>query len=416
MHRSHGLRSEQGSLTMVILLSIVVAGLLVVMFAQVQTTQRTVRGDRDYNAAIQVADAGLQSAFTHITSADPATLPGVGSKLTSSDVEGDPSVSGGEFEWEAYRVTTRRWEIRSEGSFRDRTRTVEASFGPRPLFWTALYGHTGLTGNFPANTNANRPSWHSSVGITTGIGAFNSHTGQILTGDVPVVAGTSDAGRCGFNPSPSGLDRVMFGTGPLQGCDEKAEPLPEFPDLGQIAFDPGGVCDPATDVPNRETVYTNELVRGTIYCFDVWAIPSGHQVLVSGEGSERVEVYIRDTISMAGNGVSARKLINVSPTSGPPRASDLVIFFAGAGEKVETQNNNHVWFAAAIYAPKRTCQFGTQTILYGAAICNDINLHGGGGWNFHYDVTTQDIFQDEEIIIQGWREELGSTSGFSWGS
>jgi hypothetical protein len=414
MHRFRGVRGEQGSLTMVILLSIVVAGLLVVMFAQVQTTQRTVRGDRDYNAAIQVADAGLQSAFTHLTSADPSTLPPVGGSLTSADVSADTDVSGGDFEWEAVRVGGRRWQIRAEGTFRDRTRYLEAEFGPRPLFWTALYGHTGLNGNFPANTNANRPSWHSSAGITTGLGVYDSSTGEILTGDVPIVAGTSDAGNCGFKPSPAGLDEVMFGTGPLNGCDAKSEPLPEFPDLGQIAFDPGGVCDPATTVANRVTTYAGELVRGTVYCFDVWSIPSSHEVLVSGAGSQPVEVYIRDRMTMAGNGVSARKRINVSPTSGPPKASDLIIYFAGAGEKVETQNNNHVWIAAAIYAPNRTCEFGTQTILYGAAVCNDINLHGGGGWNFHYDISTQDIFQDEETVIQGWREEFRDSSGFSW--
>lgn len=429
------LRSEAASIPLVILVAIIVGGVMVVMFANTRQSQRSSAFDRDFAAAIQAADAGLQSAFTYLVAQDPDDLVPVGDVLDSVDLNGDgglpavaPEVGDGTFSWLAKRTGSQSWEIRSSGEYRGVVRVLESSFGPFDLFNTAMYGHVGLSGNYPANSpSPHTPDWHATRSFPPGIGAYDSRTGDVLVDDPDIVAGTSDAGGCAFNPAPDDLDQIMFGDGDLSGCQGRNEPLPEFPDLARQAFDTGVCSSPTAPLPTgiteREWSWSpsadGDFQRGTVYCLEGQDLvfPRAHVARLIGDPSAgHVEVYVENRLVVQGNGVPGRKYINVSQDSdGPvPAAADLRLFFADAGETINITNNNHVWMAATIYAPKRACQFGTQTILYGAATCYEITLQGGGGFRFYYDVATADLTADSVTALESWSEEGVASTSFDW--
>lgn len=429
--------SEGGSIPLAILVSIVVGGVLLVMFGNVRQSQRMSSFDRNYAAAVQVADAGLQAAFTHLIT-QPATP--VGGILESDDVAVaiPTDVGDGDYHWLAYRTGPQGWQIRSEGSYGDVTRVLEASYDLQSLFHTAMYGHVDLDGNFPANDP------HGPGHFSAGIGAYDSRTGQSVNvdnGEYDIIAGTSEVGDCSINPAPDSFDQIMYAEqgADTGGCTERRAPLPPFPDIGAKAFDEGGVCEidddgefvqsdaavlpdgPEAELVRREIGWdphtTPHFQRGTVYCLkdDDLVLPNGHQALVQGESSDQhVEVYVEGKIVMEGSGQPARREINVEKNGDPPSAVDLRLFFADAGESLNFTGNNHTWLAATIYAPQRACEFRTQMVFYGAATCYSIQIGGGGGFNFHYDIATADIDADEVLVLQGWREESTATSEFDW--
>lgn len=444
---------EAGSLPMVILAAIVLGGLVVVMFGQTRAAQVSSRTDRDHHEAIQTADAGVQAALTYISTREPDTLPDVGQELTSDEVKVELAttdasedvkqmlVGDTEFEWIALRTGSLSWEVRATGHAGGVSRIVEASFGPRQLFDTAMWAEHKLDGNMPGNYSAGTaPDWTSSGGYDKGFGAYHSGTGQV-DDDAEIIAGTG--GTCEFDPAPDDMIEAHYGNQyDTSGCDEHNDPMPPHEDYGRKAFESGGLCDPSRTldgdyegwdrVIQDENQFTNGYVlpdgpspgssatvtidRSTIYCLESLRFPSGYSMLLEDEGEGHVEVYVKNDLVVEGTGANARKKINVTDDSGPPSAADFRLFFADEGSTIRITNNNHVWIAATLYAPFRSCEFGTQTIFYGAAVCRDINLHGGGGFQFWYDLATADIYADEETTLKGWREEFPNSSGFDWAS
>jgi hypothetical protein len=442
---------ETGSLPMVILAGIILAGLVVVMFGQTRAAQISSRTDRDHHEAIQTADAGVQAALTYISTRDTDTWPEVGNQLTSDEVKQALESSSAsedvknmlvgrtEFEWVAARVGGMSWEVRATGHAGGVSRIIEASFGPRQLFDTAMWAEHKLDGNMPGNFSpGTSPNWMNSGGYDTGFGAYHSGTGEV-DDEEEIIAGTG--GTCEFDPAPDGLIEAHYGNQfSGSGCDEHNDPMPPHADYGRKAFEPGGKCDPSEPlvgdyegwdrVIQGENEFSGGFVlpegpapastsapvmvdRKTIFCLESLRFPSSYKMLLE-DGDGHVEVYVRDDLIVEGTGANARKEINVSTDSGPPPAAAFRLFFADEGSTIRITNNNHVWIAASLYAPFRSCEFGTQTILYGAAVCRDINLHGGGGFQFWYDLATADIYADEETTLTGWREEFPSSTGFDW--
>jgi hypothetical protein len=394
-------RGETGSIPLVLLAAIILAGLVVVLSGQVRTSQVAARGDRDAGQAIQIADAGVQAAFTslaNLASADEDDLPGLGESLTMQETGANGELEPGSFDWTARRVGQYRWEVRSTGSAGDRERYVEATIGPRMLFETAMFGdlEVGTNGASPGGGGAGRPSWHTGYRFVT----YHPDTGT--DPDHTLRFGSNH--KC----SISGVDTdewetVGFGPGPHDGCDgaQGVEKL-SFPDLGAEAFESGGVCH------GRDDTMPNEFERGEVYCFKTLNFTPGQYDLV-GSGDGPAEIYLEGDISIGGNGQNSIARVNVDPDVGPPTASDLVIYAAGGGEFSTGANFAHV--AAGIYAPNRSCNFGAQTLIYGAVTCNDVSTKGG--FNFWYDATMSDLWMDEEFEITSWREETRSSTSFS---
>jgi hypothetical protein len=375
---------EEGSLVLVLLAAIVLGGLVTVLFADVSMGQRTARQDRDFHQAIQVADAGLQHAFTELAALDPDDPePPLGGELM-----GDAELNGGTYDWVATRVGRERWQVRSVGSYRSATRIVEAGVGPHQLFALAAFGDLKLElrgGNDADSYNLTQSG--------TGQGSVGSNNEIVLRGNATVdwVMRYNNA-----TYSEKGIVKV--------GVETVPEPA-YLPNVGEAAYAEGGVCYDRSD-----GAYTGSppLVRGETYCFTNVTFPAGDHQL-AGTSDEPTKIYIAPSGNLHLGGSGNQRCDGVAcvnwdhPTR--PDATALEIYLANG----KVTANNHTVIAAGIYAPTSDCSGpNAQGDIYGSIVCR--TLDSKGGWEFHYDERFEDVSVDD-FAIEGWREEtLGSTS------
>jgi hypothetical protein len=213
---------ESGSLPMVLLVAIVLGGVVISLFGYVATGQRTARADRDFNHAIQVADAGIQNAFGELASIDPddTSLPPVGGTLIRTG-----EVDGNEWSVTARRVSRTRWQVRSEGDAADVTRAIEATIGPRQLFGLAAFADLKLE-----LRGGNDADSYDSVSWGTGNGAVGSNGEIVLRGNATV-----DWVMRYANATYNSGGVVVNGI-------ETFEDPAYLPPLGAEAYADGGVC------------------------------------------------------------------------------------------------------------------------------------------------------------------------------
>ncbi|MFA9429165.1 hypothetical protein [Egicoccus sp. AB-alg2] len=382
-------QEESGSLMLVLLAAIVVGGLIVVVFSDVRTGQVTARADRDFNQAIQVADAGIQQAFTELAAfdkEDPATALG-----DSLALDG-----GGSATWTADRVGEMRWQVRAEGTFGDATRVVEATIGPYQLFNLAAFAdyRIELRGGNDADS-------YTQTGGTNRLGRVGSNREIVLRGNATVdwvmrynTATYSDKGIVNV-----GVETV---------------PEPAFlPNLGEQAYAEGGECFGRDD-----GAYTGSfpLVRGQTYCFSNVTFPAGLHKLAAPETptTEPTRIYIAPSggLRLLGQGntkdCSNVACVNVDgPNDKTPDAISLMIYLASGNVSA----NNHTIIAAGIYAPTSDCSGpNAQGDIYGSIVCR--TMDSKGGWAFHYDERFRDVAEDD-FAVHGWREEGRNTTSFS---
>jgi hypothetical protein len=392
------LRSEQGSLPLVVLVAIVVGGLVAVLFADVRMGQQTARADRDYNKAVQVADAGIQAAYSRLADVDPddPDLPGVGgtySCTSGDDPAGvcDGDLDGDGFEWEATRVGHERWEVRSLGSSGGSTRVIEATIGTRAIFPMAAFGDilVKLVGN-------NSVTSYDGEGGTSYIGAVGSNHEIELHGNT-VADWIVRYGSAIFNGKEQNY---------TQGVETITEDA-EVPNLAEEAYAPEGVCH-GQDHGHYDG--DQPLVGGTTYCFSSVNFPRGERYeLVDADADNPVKIYIAASgdFTVQSTGASNNKTyVNMVPDPYPLSAALQVYVNHGAVEF-----GNHAEVAAAIYAPASVCKgvsSNAQADVYGSLICREILTQGG--WDFHYDERLADV-TDNRFVVNNWREESeGSTS------
>lgn len=139
------IRSEDGSLPMALLVSIVTAGLITALVATVIQSERTVRFDRSFTTVVQAADAGVQEAY-HMLSA------GLLDMEVSDEVQGPftGQSNGMTYEWTIDRLDARVFEVVSDGEAEDgTTRRVVARIEKDALFFPGAFGDqlVGLQGN-----------------------------------------------------------------------------------------------------------------------------------------------------------------------------------------------------------------------------------------------------------------------------
>ncbi len=387
---------QQGSIPLVLLVAIVVGGLLAVVFADVSTGQRTARHDRDFNQAVQVADAGIQDAFTTLAFLDPddPSTPPIGATVTGSGTLDEYS----SHTWTARRVGRVRWQIRSEGTTGDSTRVLEAGISPTELFAWGAFGDLRLElrgGNLADSYNA--------VSFGTGNGSVGSNHDVVLRGNATVdwvLRYNLAAGGGAYNNGGVVL-------GGVQTADDRAD----LPNIGEQAYADGGECHGVSP-----TAYTGSppLVRGTIYCFSNVVFPAGdHQLATNPDpdlNDEPTKIFIAPSGNLELRGQGNQRCGGVACVNyNPPRPSaiDLEIYLASG----EFLANNHTVIAAGIWAPTSNCSGpNAQGDIYGSIVCR--TLDSKGGWSFHYD----DRFSDagaEDFRIDGIREEAPGTTSFA---
>lgn len=352
------LRDQSGSIPLAILASIVIGGAVAALFLVVQSGVMTSGRDRDFNAAVQVADAGLQDAFVELMSVE------IGESTPACDTDGDgfcegTMQDGSAYRWEYEQTASRMWTVTSVGTFGGSTRAVQAEIGERPLFAAAIVsderfdykgGGTGTT-PFP-------------------LGGFN-------------VLDFSGGNTGGYIETLFlyGKDNEPTGNAPSSDKWERA-PGPALPNLGLEAFEPGGVCEGKSDS------LENPLVRGEVYCLTGEASFKSDTALTVPEGDGPVKIYVR-----SGGMTVGPKAVNDGGD-----AVDLQIYIAEGAVVMNGKSS----VSAAIYAPESPCTSNGQGNggFAGGMICNTVKLNG----NFDYDPTIGAIV-DDTFAIRGWREE-----------
>lgn len=90
-------RTHQGSIPLALLVIIVVGGVVVTLFSVVRLGTQTAGRDRDFAAAIQVADAGIQDAYLMLLSLTPEELEDPSTVIDCTPPPGapTPTPSGG---------------------------------------------------------------------------------------------------------------------------------------------------------------------------------------------------------------------------------------------------------------------------------------------------------------------------------
>jgi hypothetical protein len=179
------IRSQEGSVPLALLASIVVAGLITTLVATVIQSERTVRFDRSFTTVITAADAGIQEAY-HMLSAG----------LIDMDIADEPLTFSGDnngmaYEWEIDRLSARTFEVVSTGETTDETsRTVVVRIDKDALFFPGAFGDqlVGLQGN------------------STHVDSYESGTSS--------CSGNTNSERCWGYPTddPPGTGKAALGT------------------------------------------------------------------------------------------------------------------------------------------------------------------------------------------------------------
>ena len=351
-------RCQAGSIPLTILISIVIGGAVAALFLVVRSGVLTSGRDRDFNAAVQVADAGLQEAFVELLQLE------LGESAPACDTNGDGSCEGAmqdgsPYRWEYDQIATRMWTVTSVGTFGGSTRAVQAEIGERPLFAAAIISdlqftyNGGGTGTTPFPMGGFQDFW------------FTGNTGNYI----------EQLFLYGDDNEPSG-------PGAPDSDKWERTPGPDLPNLGAEAFESGGVCEGESDS------LTNPLVYGETYCLTGTANFGSNTTITGNADDGPVQIYVQS----GGMTVGPRQVNEGG------EAFDLQIY-VGAGNVVM---NGNFRVSAAIYAPKSACTSNGQGGggFAGGMICNTVTLNG----NFRYDPTIEAIV-DDTFSVRGWREE-----------
>lgn len=361
------LRDEHGSLPLVLLAAIVLGGVIAVLFGTVSTSVESTRRDRDFAAAIQVADAGLQQAFVELQAIDvenvapedrrPACDP------TGTGVCAGTLKDGSEYAWGYEQgAADRAWLVTSVGSRGETVRTVQATVGERALFPAAVvakseFNYNGAAGNPPPFA----------------VGGFQDMN---FTG-VDSGANISKLFLYGDDNEPSGTHA------PTSDTWERTQG-PDLPNIAEEEFATGGLCHEQSDTLEAE------LVHGQVYCLTGSADFNVDTAITGDPTAGPVQIYVQ-----AGGVTVGPRTVN-----GDGAAADLEIY-VGAGSVTLSGNFT---MKAAIYAPTSACNSNGQGAggFAGAMVCNTVTLNG----NWRFDPTVGAI-TDDIFAISGWSEEPG---------
>ena len=383
---------EDGSLVVALLASIVIGGLVITLVATTTTGQSKVRNNRDFQLAINGAEAGVNQALTVISQLPYASET---VQLSSADLPADATTTVGDvdFEWVANKDTIISWRIQAVGSRNGVDRHVEALAMRDPIFFMAAFADIG----FGMKGGNEVRSYSATKGLVdTGLGAVGSN-GEVKS----IGAGSSHA------------DLIML-MGPGASCDGNVctdTPIVGFNDAFDLEAIATDIKDAMDDVCDSATMASYDanypLVGGQTYCFTNVTIPSAGLPLQDNTSDAPVVILMTGEFQ-TGNGSSINCPALGCDVTNYPDARTLQIY--SLGPKIALGNQTEI--VGAIAAPYASCvgnPSAAQADIYGALICND--LSNQGGWNFYFDDRLLNLGSGEYDIIE-WREEPGGTTSF----
>lgn len=407
---------DRGSIPLVLLTSIIVAGLILVLVAAVIVNQRTARFDRSFTTVLQDSDEYVQEAANNLIRAnwDATRADAVGT--TTNPTTGKYAIAGatscpadddGEVCLTATKTSALRYEVEATAAERTTgdeiaTRTVSAEVVDLPRFFLAAFADTGIDLKGGNNKAASYGSglWYTDHGIV----ASNEEVG--LNGMSTAVDGVH---LYNFDAWPD-VDRCDDTGG--TGCDDIHD-VPITPPSATVGpkLQVGdnrlgtGFIDDALAGCGALTSYTSStngstLSKGTFpRCVDNLTFDTDITI-VDGP----IEVYVAGKVSVEKKGTS--RTINCPaggciPGGTDPDSTALRIYSDGGDIAID----NGVDIAAAIYAPESTCggnPSAAQARIFGSMICKDITSNGG--WSFYYD---DDLFSVGSGVwaLENYREE-----------
>lgn len=381
------LQRDRGSMLVGLMLSIVVGGLSLVTLSVSTSAQRSARFDRDYHAAIQVADAGLQDAVARLRtdlSADDApegTVYGGGPQQGTTE--------DGSYEWEAVK-TDDGWDVTTAGTIGTADRKVVGQVEQMPAFEYGAFSDGIATFR----------------GTSTSIQSYNSALGDHDTGNGR--AGTNT--HVDTNGQPSMDELHLFND---SDCDGGGCDVPTFGYPYRYEIDPSLVTDAmAEDCVDGSGNPTNAAVTwagtvtldGTPVCATSLDVANDTAVVVDSP----TVVYVTQDLTF-GNKLSVNCPTalcgSVGPIANGPVPGDLL--FLTLGEQVTFKPTNAgpgEGIAAGIYAPYASCGgTASNTILYGSLVCSSINI--GGSYDIWFDDAIVERLTRDLWEVGSWRED-----------
>lgn len=403
--------AEDGSLLLVMLMSIAVAGMTVVLFSLVSQSQETTRRDRAWTEAIQVADSGLQQAYSYLST----TLPPAGvTEIHSDAASGDPeyaadftsTAGGGDFNWVA-TASGEDWLVRSEGTVNGVTRIVEALFTKGTVQAFALFSEDSVTlkgsnGVKSYKRNAQLPCSIDPTPPCSLKGFVGTNGDLTLNGNAAIDFG------------------FIFGGGDCSGCGGNKSRIPEEFDIDGYALALEAEAD--IDCPSGGTQAwsassNGNFTAGTTYCLTTltW---DGDMAVVGNSSDDPATVYVFGNVSTSknhtnincytppGSGCTVLKKGDTPDISQDPGGLRIRVI----GSYTVTLQNQSV-YTMAMDAPRSVCPGpGGQLTLYGYIICKELGTQGG--YDVAYDEELNSTGTGDYRIV-GYREELRNTTSFS---
>lgn len=373
-------------MVLVLLVAIVIGGIVVALVATTLSGQRKVQHDRNYQLAINGAEAGVSQALSVITS-----LP-KGDPTTSLESDGMDTTLGDdiEFEWVAERGTVISWNITATGTRGGVSRTVEVLAVRNAMFFVAAFADLGFT-----MIGANEADSYNADYWDTGNGGVGTNGQLTMHGNA-----TAD---------------LIFLMGELAACsglgctNGEMNGLSDAFDLDALDASIQEAHDDNCDGQWQPYVFgSTELVGGETYCFTDMTIPQHSEVDLTWASSDNpVMIYLSGDFKLG-----RHSELNCDPecsSTGKPDSGALQIY--STGDKVELGNQSKI--AVAMAAPTANC-VGTpsnaQADIFGAIVCRDIGNQGG--WRFHFDERLLGVGSGT-FEIREWREEVGGSTTFA---
>lgn len=403
------LATQDGSMILALLASIIVGGLIITLVATTMTGQQATRGDRDFQSAINGADAAVQQAYTVVSRIgeddDPVCASGsvpTGDCVLNDEHLGLDTDLGDlqDFAWTATQISPVRWEVRGSGFVDGVERVVEADLAQDAIFQVGAFADIGFTmrgSNFVRSYNASAAN--------TGNGSIGSNGLITINGnsraDIINLFGPSArcSGSCGGSGISGGGESVETGFSEVFDVDAIEDAIREAMDAA---------CPSAT-LPSYDPNVHGVLQGGETYCFQQIDLPNRTEFRISSDASfsNPVNVYVRENV-VIGNHSEINCFTGCGGSADRPDSGALQIFTLG--EKFQLGNQSQAAFAVA--APAAACEgspSNAQVIIYGAMVCND--LRNQGGWDFRFDERLAAIGAGQ-FRITDWREEAPGTSSF----
>ena len=387
--------NERGSLPAVLLAAIILAGVVIALFITIETGVMTSRQDRNYNAAIHVADTGVQEAMVEI-GAVMSNLED--NELLPEALEGEGDVDGNDYRWTATLQAAGRYEVVSHGSrgsgdqISERTLVVE--MGPRMLFPLALYADISMVFN----------------GLPSGTARAYDGDGNEV--DIEYLLGSAGPitlhGNCEEGVVLHGEDATINTTCVPVPLDQDA---PDLDDFALEAYEDGGACASGTDDATfSEDVASGELVRGKTYCISGYTFQRDDYVSVGTadgfDDTEPARIYVEPggDIDHRSGGQGPR--INTDgnipdPPTDAPDATALEVYMSGGTFRLGSNS----YFAGVMWGPTTACQMDNgNTYTYGALVCGTFS--DNGNWSHWYDIRASTI-TDGLLTVYMYSEQPG---------